>query len=147
MFRNRTLTVLFSCALVTLAGVLTASGAFAALEDDIRARLQSPADVCVMGDACAAGMVMAGAGSGEPKPPEEVYQTFCFACHGTGANNAPVYANAEAWAPRIAKGVDALYESALNGFNNGAMPAKGLCMACSADDIKATVDYLVQAAQ
>ena len=46
VFRNRTLTVLFSCALVTLAGVLTASGAFAALEDDIRAHYQEVYDYC-----------------------------------------------------------------------------------------------------
>jgi len=147
VFRNRSLSVLLACAFATLVGVLSAGGAFATVEDDIRARLQSPADVCVMGDACAAGLAMAASGSGEPLQPQEVYQTFCFACHGTGVNNAPVYANAEAWAPRIAKGVDALYESAVNGFNNGAMPAKGLCMACSADDIKATVDYLVEAVQ
>ena len=146
MFRNRTLSVLLSCTLAALMGVVAASGAFAALEDDIRARLQSPAQVCVVGDTCAAGVAMV-AGSGEPMQSEQIYQTTCFACHGTGANNSPVYGNAEAWAPRIAKGIDTLYENAINGFNNNAMPAKGLCMACSNDDIKATVDYMVQAAQ
>jgi cytochrome c5 len=120
--------------------------ASAAVEDEIKARIQHPAEVCVMGTPCAAGIVMASANTG-PKEPQTVYDTYCFACHATGANNSPLYGNAEAWAPRIAKGMDALYESALNGFNNNVMPPKGLCADCSADDIKATVDYIVKAAQ
>lgn len=120
--------------------------ASAAVEDEIKARIQHPAEVCVMGTPCAASIVLASANTG-PKDPQMVYETFCFACHGSGVNNSPVYGNVEAWAPRIAKGMDALYESAINGFNNNAMPAKGLCADCSPDDIKATVDYLVKAAQ
>ncbi len=119
----------------------------AAVEDEIQARIKNPAEVCVMGTQCAAGLVFASTNSGAPKEPQVVYETFCFACHGTGANNSPVYGNSEAWAPRIAKGIDVLYESAINGFNNGAMPPKGLCTECSEDDIKATVDYIVQASQ
>jgi cytochrome c5 len=130
-------------ALTVFAGGL----ASAAVEDEIQARIKNPAEVCVMGTQCAAGLVFGTANSGAPKEPQVVYETFCFACHGTGANNAPVYGNAEAWAPRVAKGIDVLYESAINGFNNGAMPPKGLCVECSPDDIKATVDYIVQAAQ
>lgn len=133
-----------------LSGFLTLfSGgvAWAAVEDEIQARIKNPAEVCVMGTQCAAGLVFASTTTGEPKEPQVVYETFCFACHGTGANNSPVYGNAEAWAPRIAKGIDVLYESAINGFNNGAMPPKGLCADCSEDDIKATVDYIVQASQ
>lgn len=132
---------------MVLLALLAGGFATAAVEDEIRARIQPAGEVCEIGDACAAGLVLATAGSGEPKNPEEVYQTFCFACHGSGVNNSPVLGNVEAWAPRIAKGMDALYESALNGFNNGAMPAKGLCMDCSEDDIRATVDHIVQASQ
>lgn len=131
-------------------GLLTLlSGGFAAaaVEDEIAARIKNPSEVCVMGTQCAAGLVFSGANAGAPKEPQVVYETFCFACHGTGANNAPVYANAEQWAPRIAKGIDVLYQSAINGFNNNAMPPKGLCNDCSEDDIKATVDYIVNAAQ
>lgn len=133
-----------------LAGILLLlSGGFAAaaVEDEIAARISNPAEVCVMGTQCAAGLVFSNAATGAPKEPQVVYETFCFACHGTGANNSPVYGNAEAWAPRIAKGIDVLYESAINGFNNGAMPPKGLCTECSEDDIRATVDYIVNASQ
>jgi cytochrome c5 len=133
--------------LLVLLTVLSAGLASAAIEDEIRARIQPHGNVCVMGESCAAGLASTGAATGGPKDPEQVYQTYCFACHTTGANNAPVLGNAEAWAPRIAKGVDVLYDSAVNGFNNAAMPPKGLCMDCSNEDLQAVVDYLVQASQ
>ena len=131
------------CALM----LLTAAYASAAVEDEIRARIQPHGEVCVIGDACAAGISVAGAAGGAPKDPPTVYQTNCFASPGTGANNAPVLGNAEQWAPRIAKGIDALYESAINGFNNGLMPPKGLCMDCTNEEIQATVDHIVAESQ
>jgi len=135
-----------ACLLLGFATVLGATFAVAAVEDQIRARIQPAGEVCVMGTDCAAGLAMA-AGNGEPKNPETVYTSFCAACHVSGVNNAPVYGNAEAWAPRIAKGNDALMDSLVNGLNNGAMPAKGLCMDCSTDDLQATLDYMLQAVQ
>ncbi len=133
--------------LLVLLSLLAAGYVAAAVEDEIRARIQPAGDVCVMGESCAAGLAAGPAAAGGAKTPEMVYQTYCFACHTTGANNAPVFGNKEAWAPRIAKGIDALYESALNGFNNGVMPAKGLCMDCTEDELKAAVDHIVQASQ
>ncbi len=132
--------------------LLSAGVANAALVDEIRARIQPHGAVCVMGDLCAAGVSGAAAGvagtvAGGPKQPEQVYQTFCFACHTTGANNSPIMGNIEAWEPRIAKGMDALYENSINGFNNGMMPPKGLCMDCTNEDLQAVVDYMVQASQ
>lgn len=149
MFRMNKSTVVSTMArsVLVLLALLAGGVASAAVEDEIRARIQPAGEVCEFGDECAAGLTMATAGSGEPKSPEEVYQTYCFACHGSGANNSPVLGNVEAWAPRIAKGIDTLYESAINGLNNGAMPPKGLCMDCSDDDIRATVDHIVQASQ
>lgn len=111
------------------------------LEEQIRERLEPAGELCLMGEECAAGM--ATAGGGEDMTPEEIYQTYCFACHGTGANNSPVLGDAEAWEPRIEKGVDVLYQNAIEGFNNNAMPAMGLCTECSEDDIRATVDYML----
>lgn len=70
-----------------------------------------------------------------------VYQTACFACHGTGAAGAPRLANADEWGPRLEKGIDALYSNALNGFN--AMPAKGGNMSLSDEEVNAAVDHLV----
>ena len=50
--------------------------------------------------------------------------------------------DAGAWSPRVAKGMETLYTHAINGFN--AMPAKGLCMTCSDDEVKAAVDHMVE---
>ncbi len=73
------------------------------------------------------------------------YQLRCFACHGTGAAGAPVMGDAEAWNERMAKGMDAVMENAINGI--GAMPARGLCMDCSDDQISALIDYMVANSQ
>ena len=133
--------------LLVLSVLLSCNVATAAVEDEIRMRIQPHGTVCVVGESCAAGLTSASAVAGGAKQPEQVYQTFCFACHATGVNNAPVLGNLEHWAPRIAKGVEVLYESSINGFNGAAMPPKGLCMDCSNEDLQATVDYIVQASQ
>ena len=52
---------------------------------------------------------------------------------------------AAAWAPRIAKGIDALLVSATNGLN--AMPPKGLCMDCSEDELKGAIEYMISNSQ
>ena len=63
----------------------------------------------------------------------------------TGAGGAPKTGDAAAWADRIALGDDSLYGNAINGLN--AMPAMGLCMDCSEDEVKAAVDYIVENSQ
>jgi cytochrome c5 len=57
------------------------------------------------------------------KTGEQVYQTACGACHGSGAAGAPKLGDAGAWAARIKTGYDALLNSALKG--KGAMGAQG----------------------
>ena len=69
-----------------------------------------------------------GAGGGEPRSGDEVYNTKCAVCHGTGAAGAPKFGDAGAWGGRVAKGLDTL-TNAINGING--MPAKGLCKDCS----------------
>jgi len=71
---------------------------------------------------------------------EQVYQSACFACHGTGALNAPKSHNQADWQPRLAKGMDTLLAHAVNGFN--AMPAKGACMNCTKQEITAAIKYM-----
>jgi cytochrome c5 len=87
--------------------------------------------------AAAGGEAAAATG---PKTGEQVYQAHCITCHGTGAAGAPKMGDAAAWAPRIAKGIDALLSSATNGKN--AMPPKGLCMDCSEDELKGAIEYM-----
>ena len=54
---------------------------------------------------------------------EQLVQSACFACHGTGAAGAPKIGDKSAWGPRIAKGLDGLLKSAMAGKN--AMPPRG----------------------
>jgi cytochrome c5 len=56
------------------------------------------------------------------KSGEEVFKAQCTTCHSTGAAGAPKFGDASAWGPRIAKGFDALVQSALKGKGN--MPAQ-----------------------
>jgi cytochrome c5 len=58
---------------------------------------------------------------------------------------APKFGDKAAWAPRIAQGKEALYNSALKG--KGAMPPKGGNAALSDDAVKAAVDYMAAAAK
>jgi len=76
---------------------------------------------------------------------ETTYNGLCMGCHATGALQAPKFGDKAAWAPRIATGIESLYNSALKGKNS--MPAKGGNPALSDADIKATVDYMVAAAK
>ena len=82
------------------------------------------------------------ASAGEGKA---TYEKVCFACHATGAMGAPKFGNKADWAPRIAKGKDALHASALHG--KGAMPAKGGNPGLSDADVMAAVDYMAGAAK
>jgi cytochrome c5 len=93
----------------------------------------------------AAEPAAAGAEGAGPKSGEQVYQANCIACHGTGAAGAPKMGDAAAWAPRIAKGIDALLASATKGLN--AMPPKGLCMACSEEELKGAIEYMTSKSQ
>ena len=76
---------------------------------------------------------------------QQVYQSACVACHGAGIAGAPKVGNASQWAKRIAKGLDTLYASAINGVQGsaGVMPAKGGNLTLSDAEVKAAVDYIV----
>ena len=70
----------------------------------------------------------------------EKYQQACQVCHATGVANAPKVHDAEAWKPRLDKGMDALLSSIKNGLN--AMPPGGMCSDCSDEDYKALIKYM-----
>ncbi|MEZ8083120.1 c-type cytochrome [Enterovibrio norvegicus] len=76
-----------------------------------------------------------------PRAGDAVYNTYCMACHSTGAAGAPKAGDAAAWEPRLAQGKDTLLSHAINGFNG--MPAKGTCMDCSDDEIVAAIDHML----
>jgi len=72
---------------------------------------------------------------------EEIYNANCQGCHSSGVMGAPKYASLEDWAPRIDLGLDKLTLSAIAG--KGGMPARGTCMDCSDNEIKLTVQYML----
>jgi cytochrome c5 len=54
---------------------------------------------------------------------QQVFEAQCTTCHTAGLLGAPKFGDAAAWGPRIAKGYDALLQSAVHG--KGSMPAQG----------------------
>jgi cytochrome c5 len=73
------------------------------------------------------------------------YKASCYICHDTGASGAPRIGDKSTWGTRIKAGKDSLYKHAIEGIN--AMPAKGGCLNCSDEEIKMTVDYMLQKTQ
>ena len=80
-----------------------------------------------------------------------VYDGLCVNCHGVAAlaSMIPQTGDATAWGPRIEKGMDMLYDHAINGFVGelGMMPGKGGNVKLSDDEVKAAVDYIVNQAK
>ncbi len=72
--------------------------------------------------------------------PEAVYAKACAACHNGQLPMAPKRGDKAAWEPRMAKGMDAMVQSVTNGLN--AMPPRGLCMDCSAEDYQAVIKLM-----
>lgn len=75
---------------------------------------------------------------------EYVYNTYCFACHNTGAANAPVLSDAEVWNALIKKGEPALLKVSIQG--RGAMPRRGSCFDCTDEEIQRALHYMLQEA-
>lgn len=111
------------------------------LSDDVKQRIAPIGDVYLAGAQPTAPVVPAG-----PRSGADIYQTTCFGCHGTGAGGAPKKGDAAAWGPRVAQGMDVLFDHAWNGFtgSTGVMPARGTCMNCSEDEIKDTIKFITE---
>ena len=128
-------------------GIGTSLSALALTDRQIEAikeRVKPAGEVCLQGDSSCGSAVAVSTG---PRSGEEVYNAACMACHSTGAGGAPKIGDAAAWADRIAKGMDALYQSGINGVPGTGMIAKGGCMNCSDEEIQASVDYIVAQSQ
>jgi cytochrome c5 len=96
--------------------------------------------------AAAAEQAVAAAPADGASAGEGVYKKACFVCHDMGVAGAPKIGDKENWAPRIAKGMDALIASSINGTTKG-MPPRGTCAACSDDELKAAVEYMTNKSQ
>lgn len=131
-------------------------------EHSIIERIKPVGEVCVAGEDCdspavaAASPEAAGDAAGDApeeattvaaagRSGEEVYNQSCAMCHAAGVAGAPVVGDQEAWAPRIDKGMEQLMESAFNGLN--AMPPRGTCGNCSDEELRASVEFMVEQSQ
>lgn len=74
---------------------------------------------------------------------QDKYAKSCVVCHAAGAAGAPKTGDVAAWEPRMAKGMDALVASVEKGMN--AMPPKGMCFDCSAEDYQALIEFMATA--
>ena len=99
----------------------------------------APVAVAAAAPAPAAAAVKVAANNGEA-----LYKQVCTACHAQSVAGSPKFGDKAAWAPRIKTGIDALTASVIKG--KGAMPPKGGSAASDAD-IRATVEYMVNAAK
>jgi cytochrome c5 len=87
-----------------------------------------------------------GAGAGGVQASgKQTFAQACAACHQTGTMGAPKLGSKADWAPLIKKGKQTLYTHAINGI--GAMPPKGGNPSLSNEQVKAAVDYMLNAAQ
>ncbi len=68
------------------------------------------------------------------------FSKSCNVCHSGVIPTAPKAFDAQAWKPRLAKGMDKLLVSVKGGLN--AMPPKGMCNDCTDADYKALITYM-----
>ena len=137
----------FAILLVIIAGKLTSDVSDYKPEEIVLENIKPVGQVYIAGEsepeaAPAADTAVASSG---PKSGEEIYNSSCVSCHGTGAAGAPKLGDAAAWAPRIAAGMDSLLANATNGLN--AMPPMGLCMSCSQAELQGAIDYIIDQSQ
>ena len=66
----------------------------------------------------------------------------CALCHIDGNGGAPVLGNQQDWASRIGQGMEILVARTLEGYNK--MPPLGYCMACSKNDFREMIDFMLE---
>lgn len=110
-------------------------------------RIKPIGEVYITGETTALTKLTAAKEEAEPatvaaKPNgKDTYKSYCAVCHSSGLAGAPVKGDEKTWEPRYKKGMDKLVASSVKGLN--AMPAKGTCAACSDDDLKAAIIFML----
>ena len=85
----------------------------------------------------AVGMFLPVFSAQATQDPEVLYNRTCAACHTGQLPQAPRQGDRAAWEPRLAQGMDVLVKHVTQGFK--AMPPRGLCMDCSAEDYRLVI--------
>ena len=115
----------------------------------ISQRLQTVGAVRENGDAEPMAMAAAEEDDDEPADDDvvmsgsEVNQSACMACHASGAMDAPVTGDNDAWASLYEdKGLDELVHNAINGIRG--MPARGGDSSLSDEEVRNAVVYMLE---
>lgn len=122
------------------------------LQQSVDERVSSPARVAIAGQDNSALVIKPVVATATTtvavtfKDGTEVFEQTCKACHGAGLAGAPKVGDKAAWAPRVAKGKNTLYEHAIKGFTGtaGMMPAKGGRTDVSDELVKQAVDHMLE---
>jgi len=84
---------------------------------------KTPIGLLALSAACMTGWAQKPPASAAAQSGEQVYESVCAACHGSGVAGAPKLKDAQAWKPLIAEGQPVLTAHAWVGVR--AMPQKG----------------------
>jgi cytochrome c5 len=91
-----------------------------------------------------AAMATAAAGIADAAPArdgQQVYESTCIACHGSGRDGAPKVGDMAAWKSRADRGLESLSHSALEGVRK--MPPHGGRLELSDVEIQRGITYMV----
>ncbi len=142
---RNTLTALVFSILISILSLSLSSVSAGTMQEKMDERIKPVGSLCMVGEPCATAQSVARRGLSEKRSGEEIYNSNCVACHASGAAGAPIVganeASVTAWTPRISKGMETLFTNSIGGIN--AMPAMGLCMDCTDEDIKLTVCHMI----
>ncbi|MDP4801548.1 MAG: c-type cytochrome [Burkholderiaceae bacterium] len=94
-----------------------------ALSPEATAQRIKPVGRVVTAPEAGAVVATAPAGAVVIRTGSQVYAAACAGCHTAGVLGSPKFGDKAAWAPRLAKGYEALLTSSLKG--KGAMGAQG----------------------
>lgn len=96
---------------------------------------------------CDRGSGTAGDPAEAPAPGQLTYQRFCISCHSSGVNGTPALGDVVAWAPRIARGDATLLKNTIDGMPSSGMPPRGMCGACSDQELMDAIHYMTSRSQ
>ena len=91
--------------------------------------------------AIAAGLCLPAAAQQPTRPGVAVYEAQCVACHATGKDGAPMVGDRKAWAPRAARGLSGLTQTAITGLRK--MPPHGGRLDLPDIEIRRAIAYMV----
>lgn len=85
---------------------------------------------------------------GDPDAGRKIFKEFCAACHDKNPLidvPAPRIGDKKAWKTRRQFGINTLLKITNNGV--GAMPARGGCFECSDEQLRETIQYILNNSQ